>query len=206
MKILVLGATGGTGRGIVSQALERGHIVTALVRSPEKISARHENLIVKKGNVTSESDLSQNLEGQDAVLSALGPVDLKPNSILRDSALALMEAMKANGIKRILLVSVSTLFPKGLPGGPLLYIIRYVLRNTIQGAKEMEEIVRASDLDWTIVRPPRLTDQNNFEYRVRVNAFPENGRGTLARKAVAKFMLDALEQKEHVGEIVGIAR
>lgn len=206
MKIVVIGATGRIGKEIVSQGLECGYTVTALVRSPEKLTFRHERLIIKKADVASEKDLSQSVKGQDAVFSALGPVGRYSHFILRDSARAVTQVMKASGTRRILLVSASLLFSEGLPGGPLVPIIRYILREHLRDAKAMEEIAKASGLDWTVARPPRLTDKNESDYRSRVNAFPVNGSGTLARKAVAKFMLDALEQEKHIREIVGIAR
>lgn len=208
MKIVVIGATGRIGKEIVSQGLERGHTVTALARSPEKLTIRHERLIIRKADAASENDLSQSVDGQDAIFSALGPVAGKSESnfILRESARAVIQAMKTNGARRILFVSASLLFSKGLPGGPLVPIIRYILRAHLRDAKAMEEIAQASGLDWTVARPPRLTDKNESDYRSRVNAFPVNGSGTLARKAVAKFMLDALEQKKHIREIVGVAR
>jgi putative NADH-flavin reductase len=89
MKLFVIGATGGTGREIVQQALERGHHVTAFVRSPETVTLRHERLSVLKGDVTDENHLSEAMRNHDAVLSALGPREVfKPGSLLHDSAIA----------------------------------------------------------------------------------------------------------------------
>src|SRR5207245_10954337 len=94
MKLFVIGATGGTGREIVQQALARGHHVTAFVRSPETVTFRYERISVIKGNVTDENQLAEAVQNHDAVLSALGPREVfKPSSLLHNSALATTREM-----------------------------------------------------------------------------------------------------------------
>src|SRR5947207_8317387 len=115
MKLFVIGATGRTGREIVQQALERGHYVTAFVRSPESISFTNERLTVLKGNVVGENQLFEAMQNHDAVLSALGPRKVfKPISLLHDSALATTRAMNRAGVKRLLVLSAAAHFP-GIP-------------------------------------------------------------------------------------------
>ena len=98
MKLFVIGATGGTGREIVQQALARGHHVTAFVRSPETVTLRHERFSILKGNVMDESQLSKPMQNHDAVVSALGPREVfKPSSLLYDGALATTHAMNRSG-------------------------------------------------------------------------------------------------------------
>src|SRR5258706_14807829 len=132
MKILVLGSTGGIGCEIVSQALERGHEVTALARSPEKLSLQHARLSVKKADPTSAGGISQHLAGQDALLSALGPSGRKSGSLMRDGARAATQAMQTAGVKRILLVSASLLYSEGLPGGIFVPLVRWSLRDHLR--------------------------------------------------------------------------
>ena len=84
-------------------------------------------------------------------------------------------------------------------------IASFILRTHMRDSLAMEEIVQGSDLDWTIARPPRLTDGDSLTYRSREGAAPRMGF-TLARKAVAAFMLDAIEQQKHFHKIVGIAK
>jgi putative NADH-flavin reductase len=201
MKLFVIGATGRTGREIVEQALARGHDVTAFVRSPGTITLRNERLTVLKGNATDENELSKAMQNHDAVLSTLGPRHpFKPGSLLYDSALATTRAMKRSGVKRLVILSAAAHFP-GIPNR----IVSFVLRNHMRDSRAMEEIVRNDGVDWTIVRPPRLTQEDYSIYRSREDAAPKMGF-TASRKAVAAFILHASEQKKHLHKIVGIAK
>jgi uncharacterized protein YbjT (DUF2867 family) len=201
MKLFVIGATGRTGLEIVHQALARGHQVTAFVRSPESITLRNERLTVLKGNVTDENQLSNAMQRHDAVLSTLGPRKVfKSSSLLRDSAVATSRAMKRSGVKRLVVLSAAAHFP-GIPNR----IASFIMRNNMRDSLAMEEIVQGSGLDWTIARPPRLTQENYTAYRSREEASPKMGF-TLSRKAVAAFRLDAIEQEKRVHKIVGIAK
>src|SRR5216683_2615656 len=115
MKLFVIGATGGTGREIVQQALARGHHVTAFVRSPETVTLRHERFSVLKGNVMDESQLSEAMQNHDAVVSALGPREVfKPSLLLHDSGLATTRAMRRLGVRRLVVLSAAAHFP-GIP-------------------------------------------------------------------------------------------
>ena len=201
MKLFVIGASGRTGREIVQQALERGHYVTAFVRSPESMTLKNDRLTVLKGDAMDENQLFEAMQNHDAVLSALGPRKVfKPSSLLHDSALATTRAMKRAGVKRLLVLSAAAHFP-GIPNR----IVSFILRSHMRDSRAMEEIVQASGLDWTIARPPRLTEEDYTSYRRREGAAPKMGF-TLARKAVAAFMLDAIEQQKHFHKIVGIAK
>src|SRR6266403_4152775 len=201
MKLFVIGATGRTGREIVEQALARGHHVTAFVRSPESITSKNERLTVLKGNAMDENQLFDAMQNHDAVLSALGPRKVfKPSSLLHDSALAITRAMDRAGVKRLVVLSAAAHFP-GIPNR----IASFIMRNHMRDSLAMEEIVRSNGLEWTIARPPRLTQDDYLTYRSREDAAPKMGI-TLSRKAVAAFMLDAIEQKKHLGKIVGIAK
>ena len=201
MKLFVIGATGRTGREIVQQALARGHHVTAFVRSPEGIGLSNERLTILKGNAMDENQLFEAMQNHDAVLSTLGPREVfKPSSMLHDSALATTRTMNRSGVKRLLILSAAAHFP-GVPNR----ITSFILRNHMRDSLAMEEIVKGSGLDWTIARPPRLTEGENVTYRSREGAAPSLGF-TLARKAVAAFMLDAIEQQKHFHKIVGIAK
>ncbi len=201
MKLFVIGATGGTGQEIVQQALARGHDVAAFVRSPEAVTLRHERLSVLKGNVTDENQLSEAMQNQEAIVSALGPREVfKPSSLLHDSALATTRAMRRSGVRRLVVLSAAAHFP-GIPNR----IVSFILRNHMRDSLAMEKVVQDSGLDWTIARPPRLTHEQNATYRSREGAAPIRGF-SLSRKAVAAFMLDAIEQKKHFQKIVGIAK
>jgi putative NADH-flavin reductase len=201
MNLFVIGATGRTGREIVEQALARGHDVTAFVRSHGTITLRNARLTVLKGNATDQNELSKAMQNHDAVLSTLGPRHpFKPGSLLHDSALATTRAMKRSGVRRLVILSAAAHFP-GIPNR----IVSFVLRNHMRDSRAMEEIVRNDGVDWTIVRPPRLTQEDYSTYRSREGAAPKMGF-TVSRKAVAAFMLDAIEQTKHLHKIVGIAK
>jgi putative NADH-flavin reductase len=201
MKLFVIGATGRTGEEIVQQALARGHHVTAFVRSPETVALRHERLSVLKGNVTDESRLSEAMQNHDAVVSALGPREVfKPSSLHQDSALAATRAMGRSGVRRLVVLSAAAHFP-GIPNR----IVSFILRNHMRDSLAMEKVVQESGLDWTVARPPRLTQEQYATYRSREDAAPKRGF-SLSRKAVAAFMLDAIEQNKDFQKIVGIAK
>ena len=201
MKLFVIGATGRTGQEVVQQGLARGHYVTAFVRSPGTFALRHERLTVVKGNSTDEPQLSEAMRNHDAVLSALGPREVfKPSSLLRDSALATTQAMPPSGVNRLVVLSAAAHFP-GIPNR----IVSLILRNHMRDSRAMEEVVQGSGLDWTIARPPRLTQEQYTSYRSREDAAPRKGF-TLSRKAVAAFMLDAIDQRKHFRKVVGIAK
>jgi putative NADH-flavin reductase len=201
MKLFVIGATGRTGREIVEQALTRGHHVTAFVRSPESVTSKNERLTVIKGNAMDGNELFSAMQNHDAVLSTLGPREaFRPSSLLHDSALATTRAMHRSGVKRLVILSAAAHFP-GIPNR----IVTFILRNHMRDSLRMEEIVKDSGLDWTIARPPRLTQEEDTAYRSREGAAPKMGF-TLARKAVAAFMLDAIEHKKHFQKIVGVAK
>ena len=201
MKLFVIGATGRTGREIVQQALARGHQVTAFVRSPESMTLKNERLTVIKGNAMDENELFNAMQNHDAVLSTLGPHEVfKPSSMLHDSALATTRAMNRSGAKRLVVLSAAAHFP-GIPNR----IASFIMRNHMRDSLAMEEIVQGSGLDWTIARPPRLTQEEYTTYRSREGAAPKMGF-TLARKAVAAFMLDAIDQEKHFHKIFGVAK
>ena len=201
MKLFVIGATGRTGREVVEQALARGHQVAAFVRSPEGIKLKNERLTVIKGNAMDEDQLANAMQNHDAVVSTLGPREVfKPTSMLYDSAFAITGAMQRAGIKRLVVLSAAAHFP-GIPNR----IASLIMRNHMRDSLAMEEVVQGNGLDWTIARPPRLTQENYLTYRSREGAAPRMGF-SLARKALAAFMLDAMEQKKHFQKIVRIAK
>lgn len=203
-RLLILGATGGTGLALVEQALRRGHAVTAFVRSPGKLGPPRGGLTVVRGNPRNADELAEALLGHHAVLSALGPTGLGPTTLVGDSAGAAVEAMLATRVRRLLVVGVAVLFEgEGLlPAIARRTFLRYVARDSA----EMERVVRASGLDWTIVRPPRLTDGAlTRAYGAADGRMPPAARSSISRADVADFLLDELERPAHVGQIVGLA-
>jgi putative NADH-flavin reductase len=208
MRLFILGATGGTGRALIDQALERGHRVTAFVRSPEKLGSPREGMSVVQGDPRRVDALQAAMPGHDAVLSALGPPWPGPTTIAGDCALTTVTAMREAGVRRLLVVGVAVLFEDQ---GILTAILRgTLLRNVAKDSAEMERVVTASDLDWTIARPPRLTNGPlTRHYGAEDDHMPRDGRSaataTLSRADVAHFLLEELEHPAHVRRIVGLA-
>ena len=203
MRLFVLGATGGIGRALIDQAIERGHTVAAFVRSPEKLGAPQAGLMVVKGDPRSAAELRAALPGHDAVLSALGPPGSGRTTVNSDCARSTVEAMQAAGVRRLLIVSVAVLFEDQ---GPLFWLFRKtLLRNITRDSAEMERVVTASGLDWTIVRPPSLTTGPlTGRYTIEDGRMPRGGH-SVSRANVAQFLLNELEHGAHVRRMVGMA-
>jgi putative NADH-flavin reductase len=204
MKLFVLGATGRTGSEIVTLALARGHEVTAFVRSPQKLSAAG-SLTIVRGDPRHPETLAAALPGHEAVLSAIGPHPrdaLRPSTLLTDCARATVEAMTASGVARLAIVSAAVLFPvKGF----YYAFFRWLTKHHARDLRAMEGLVAASGLAWTIARPPRLTKSPELTFRALRGALPPGSRA-MSFRSVAAFMLDAVERRAHVAEVVGLAR
>jgi putative NADH-flavin reductase len=203
MRLFILGATGGIGRALIEQAMERGHTVTAFVRSPEKLGTPRAGLTVVKGDPRNAAQLSAALPGHDAVLSALGPSGPGRTTVNSDCARSTVGAMQAAGVRRLLIVSVAVLFEDQ---GPLFWLFRKtLLRNITHDSAEMERAVTASGLDWTIVRPPSLTNGPlTGRYAIEDDRMPRGGH-SVSRADVAQFLLNELERGAHVRRMVGMA-
>jgi putative NADH-flavin reductase len=201
VNFFILGATGGIGSALVGQALKHGHTVTAFVRSPEKISQPQPNLRIQQGDPRQTDQLAASMAGHDAVLSALGVRALTKRTLLEDCARSTIEAMHRSGVRRLFVVSAALLFPDA---GPLAPPLRFILHYNMVDSKAMEQIVAASDLDWTIARPPRLTDgKHTGRFRVEVDRLPKNGF-SISRADVAHFLLQASEERTYIRAIVGV--
>jgi putative NADH-flavin reductase len=204
MKLFLLGATGRTGRRIVELGLERGHEVTAFVRSPQKIAPR-ERLSIVRGDPRSTPDIERAVRDHDAVLSAIGPSfgdAMRASTLLTDCAASAVAAATSAGVSRFAIVSAALLFDER---DLAFRFFGWVLRHHIADLRTMEAIVTASDLDWTVARPPRLVDREERAYRAADGALP-NGSRVVSFAAVAAFLVDAIERGAHRRAIVGLAR
>jgi uncharacterized protein YbjT (DUF2867 family) len=200
--ILVLGATGGTGRLIVSEAQARGYNVTALVRSAEKAGDLAGARLVT-GDARDANALRVALEGQDAVVSALGtPASpLREVTLLSSATRALVEAMKAEQVSRLVAITGIGAGDSRGHGGfafdRLIYPL--LLRHVYADKNRQEAIVRASGLDWVLVRPAVLNDKRG---RGDVQALEDLSRfhgGTISREDVAKFVVAQVESDQWLG-------
>jgi uncharacterized protein YbjT (DUF2867 family) len=194
-KILVLGATGGTGRLIVSQAVARNYDVTVLTRSAAKASGLEGAKLVV-GDARDEIVLRQALEGRDAVISALGtPASpLREVRLLSAATRTLVSAMKAEQVSRVICITGIGAGDSAGHGGFLFdnLIFPLLLRKVYADKNRQEAIIRESGLDWVLVRPSVLNDKPGRDAIRALTDLSDFHGGTISREDVASFVLDQL--------------
>ena len=223
MKLTIFAATGGIGRQLLGQAVAAGHDVTAVARNPRGLSPVPARAVAADLASADPAALQPAVAGADAVLSALGPRTKADAGVAARGTEVITEAMRAAGVRRVIVVSAAPIGTIASPGRPHPprhdpgdgFIIRYLadpivkraLRAHYADLARMEDVLRDSDsdLDWTIVRPPRLTDKPvTGRYRT---AYGQNlRRGVFVSRAdVAHYMLSVLGNPETFHQTVGIA-
>lgn len=207
MKLLVIGATGGTGEAVVRLAVAGGHEVTALVHHTEKLEMPAAVRVVQ-GDVLNPATLEKVVPGQDAVIDTLGGHTPWSNTGLEtNAAKLLLEAMKKSGVKRLLVVSaIGVGGTKDLvPGWYEKLIMPTLLRGTMQDKEAMEPVVENSAVEWTIVRPGHLV---NGKRTGKIQLFTP-GEGETAHKItrddLAAFLLEILVARRYLREAVNVA-
>jgi putative NADH-flavin reductase len=202
MRIVVFGASGGTGRELVKQGRAQGHEVTAFVRNPAAFTGG-DRLRVVVGDARDEKAVAAAIPGQDAVLSALGG-GLGDDSLLPESMGHILAAMKREGVRRLIVLGASGVWPGASQrlSAPMQLVARMldrtILKKPFQAQRAMQMRIQASDTEWTIVQPPRLVNKpGRGTYRVDGDALPANGT-SIARADVAAFMLTQLTGTEWV--------
>ncbi len=192
MKLLVFGATGGTGREIVAQALDQGHAVTPFVRNPAAITTRHERLKLAQGDVLDYPLGEAAVQGQDVVLSALGVRKLRKNTILSDGTKNIIRAMEQHGVKRFVCESsLGVGDSKGQLGWVFnVFLIPLLLRYVFRDKEVQEQYVKQGKLGWIIVRPGAFIDgPRTGVYRIGFSTTDRTIRGKVSGADVADFML-----------------
>jgi putative NADH-flavin reductase len=207
MKLAVLGATGGIGLQIVRQAIEQGHSVTAFVRSPEPLKPFGNRITIRQGNLLNSAELAPAISGHDAILSGFGPrvpIAKSDANLLENFASALTSAMHQANVRRTVIVSTAFLFKDSIL--PPTYLFgRIFFPSVVKDAAAMERIITQSPLDWTIVRPPQLTDKPlTGKYRVQTGHLPRFGFN-ISRADVAHFFLNAVADPASIKKIVGVS-
>lgn len=209
MKILIIGGTGGTGRELLKQALENGHHVTALVRNPAGMKITHPLLSVIKGNVLDPVSVENAVAGQDAVLSALGHKRfIIYSNILSEGTKNIILAMEKHRVKRFICITTlginDSRFKLGLYY--TLFVIPFIVLFYFLDKVKQERLIRASNLNWTIVRPAQLT---NGKLRGRYKHGSKVGNYILtkmiSRADVAHFMLSQLNDETYLHKTPGLA-
>jgi putative NADH-flavin reductase len=202
-RILVLGATGGTGNQVVTQAIEQGHDVTVFVRNPDRLGSKRDSVHVLVGDVTdSGSALAAAARNQDAVISALGlGKSLKANGLIARSVPAIARAMDAAGVRRLIFLSAFGVGPTYGDTPLLPRIIARTLLKDMYADKNVgdEELRRIGDgIDWTIVYPVALTNGPRTGRYKSGERLKLRGLPRISRADVAEFMLKQLDDKAYV--------
>jgi uncharacterized protein YbjT (DUF2867 family) len=209
MRVLVIGATGGTGRELVQQALAQGHQVTAFVRDPARLHIEHASLRVAKGDVLDYATVESAMRGQDAVLSALGHRRFfYPNRIQSEGMRHVLQAMQACEVPRLICETAlgigSSVGRLGLPH--TFFIMPLILGFYMWDKLRQEELIIASDRDWVIVRPGVLTSgPARGVYRHGPNVGRYLWPVTIPRADVADFMLKQLKDDSYLGMAPGLS-
>ncbi len=206
MKVVVFGATGGIGVQVVEQALEAGHEVTAVARRPSAVTLRHERLQVVQGDVLDEASVCKAIVGKEVVVSAVGVRNLAPTTVYSVGVANMMKAMQAADVCRIFCISASGLDPaplwQRLIAKPMLWLI---LKNMYTDLVLMENEVSASDLEWTILRPPQLTNgPRTGHYQAAVNQ-PLSRIFRISRADVADYIVMHLNDETTYRGLVELA-
>jgi putative NADH-flavin reductase len=207
-RVLIVGATGGTGRQLLAQALQRGYQVTALVRVPAKLRVENPRLTVLQGDVLDYLSVQKAVRGQDAVISALGHKRFfGPTRILSDGTHNILRAMEAEGVRRFV---CETSLGIGDSVGRMgvyysLFVIPCILPFYFWDKTRQERLIAASNVEWVIVRPAVLTNakmRGTYRSGRRVGSFLWTAR--IARGDVADFMLKQLVDDSYLGTAIGV--
>ena len=209
-RLLIVGATGGTGRQLVTQALERGYAVTAFVRDPSRLQVDHPQLTIIQGDVLDEGAVKAAVCGQDAVLSALGHKRFfQPTRILSEGTRNILRAMDTQGVPRLI---CETSLGIGDSAGRMglyytFFVIPVILAFYFWDKTRQERMIAGSKVDWVIVRPAVLTNgdkRGRSNHGRRVGGFLLTAR--ISRADVADFMLNQLTSDTYLRMAVGVCR
>ena len=208
LRLLIIGATGGSGRQLVEQALAQGHQVTAFVRDPARLSLEHPHLRVVQGDVLDPASLAPAMQGQDAVLCALGHKRLfGPSTILSQGTANILRAMQSAGVGRFICESSLAIGNTAGRGGLLATFLVYplILPFYMWDKLRQEKLIEESDLDWVIVRPAALTNgvaRGQYRHGPNVGSYILPVR--FSRADVAAFMLQQLTDDTYLGRATGL--
>jgi putative NADH-flavin reductase len=209
MKVALIGASGFVGSHILHELLDRGHQVTAIVRHPERISTQHQGLVVKKGDVYNEKEVTELVKGHDAVISAFNSGWTNPN-IYEDflaGSKAIQQGVKAAGVKRLIVIGGAGSLEVA-PGVQLIDTPQFPAeyKPGASAARDYLNIIKQEkDLDWTFISPaiemnPSTAGVRRGAYRTALDnpVFDENGRSILSVEDLALATVDELEHSRHI--------
>ncbi|MEJ2859266.1 MULTISPECIES: NAD(P)-dependent oxidoreductase [unclassified Saccharothrix] len=200
MKITVFGASGGTGGHVVERARAAGHEVTAVVRTPNGRDT--------VADVLDPDSIAPVIAGADAVVTAVGTRDLKPTTLQTDSTRSIVTAMAAAGVRRLVVVSNSGMVVDDQDGAVSRYLVKPILRRVLRhpwaDMARMEEVVRDSGLDWTITRPPNLTNGPRTDKFRTASGTNLRGGNNISRADLAVLIVACLEDPGTIGQTIAV--
>ena len=211
MKLTVFGATGGIGGHVVRQALDAGHTVTAVVRDPARFTVRHPGLeVVTVPGLTDPDVLRPVLTASDAAISGVGPRGRHDGSVASRTTRGILRALEESGSRRFVAVSAAPVGP--VPEDDsfvnrriLLPVVGALFRDLYADLAEMEDEIRRSATDWTVVRPPKLVNKPlTGTYRTVVGGNVPHGYA-ISRADTAHAMLAVLNDPATLRKAVGVA-
>jgi putative NADH-flavin reductase len=203
MNLAIFGATGGTGRQLVEQALEEGHTVTVLVRNPAAFPIQHERLSLVQGDVRDRARVETVVAGQDAILSALGTNQRGPVSICTDGVERMLTAMNPSQVRRLLVVSaygVAESHHRNLYN----LLVWTSMKEKMLDKERMEKLLEHSDIQWALIRPPALTNGPRTQHYHTGTDLRISATSHISRADVADFMLRSIDDTSMVGKALTI--
>ncbi|MDX2139136.1 MAG: NAD(P)H-binding protein [Chloroflexota bacterium] len=211
MRIVVFGATGGTGQEIVQRALSVGHHVRAAVRTPSKMDYRDPNLEVFKADIYDPISVAAAIEGQEAVLTAVAPKGFsltEKTDLFSQSAKAILPAMQKHDVKRLIAVSTSARRGYSPDNHPVFeLIIKNIFWRTLYSdVVAMDDLIMKSPVYWTLIRPPQVIDKPaTGTYRIAEQKFAVPGGASIGRADLAAFIVSVIDAEQLYCKNVAIA-
>ena len=204
MKIAIFGATGGTGHHLLDQALAGGYEVRALVREPSKLATQSRQLTVVQGDVRDPATVSETMLGVEAVLCALGSGLFRPGITLSEGTGNIVDAMRAHNVRQVIVVTALGIGDSQRFIPAYFRLASLLLRGYRAEKERQEQILRASDLEWTVVRPSPNT-KGPRTGRYRYSAEQAVGFAPISHADVADFMFRQLTSDAFVHRAVAVA-
>ena len=193
MHITIFGASGRTGKLLVQAALDAGHSVTAFVRDPAKLTIQHPALRLVQGDTSDTAAVARAVTGAEAIMSGLGPVKGSPKDLLVTAQRHIVAAMQAAGVKRyVLLTGAGVRDPQDQPkliDKVFGFLLKLTAADVLKDSEDSVRLVEATELDWIVVRGPRLTEGPKTG-RYRVGYVGQNSGTQISRADLADFMLE----------------
>jgi putative NADH-flavin reductase len=207
-RVLIVGATGGTGRQLVAQALERGLAVTALVRQPTALRVEHPRLHILRGDVLDYPSVEAAMQGQDVVLCALGHKQFfRPTRIVSEGTRNILRGMETHGVRRLVCETALGIGDSAWRMGLwyTFFVIPFILPFYFWDKARQERLIAASRVAWVIVRPGALTNgakRGSYTHGRRAGSVVRTVR--ISRADVADFMLNQMTDNTYVSAAPGV--